>query len=421
MSASPSTRAAIIAVGTEMLGPFRQDTNSLWLTARLEEVGIPVVRKSIVGDDPDVIVRELEAAASEAEFLFCTGGLGPTADDVTAAAVARWLEAPLVRNAEFLASMRHRFESRGIRMPAVNEKQADFIEGARALQNPRGTAPGFWGGRPGREIVILPGVPSEMREIMERAVLPELAARAGGVVFRRRVLRIAGMGESAVEEMVAPVYARWRQYPVTILASPGEVQLHLCVRGKPDEAESLLTAMDADFRKVLGSRVFGSDAEELPAAVGRALRDAGKTLAVAESCTGGMLASLITDIPGSSDYFLGGIVSYGNGAKESFLGVATETLREHGAVSEEAARLMARGARERFSSDVAASITGVAGPGGGTEEKPVGTVWFAVADRDGREFARRRFFNGDRALVRRSASVHALELVRRHLLGWPDA
>ncbi|MEP6802630.1 MAG: competence/damage-inducible protein A [Acidobacteriota bacterium] len=423
MSEPVETSAAILAIGSEMLGPERQDTNSLWLTARLEEIGIPVVRKAIIGDDPDAIVRELATSSREASLLISTGGLGPTADDVTAAAVARWLDAPLVRNAEFVARMRARFEARGVRMAAVNEKQADFIEGAQVLENPRGTAPGFRAKKGSCEIVVLPGVPSEMREIMQQSVLPELARRAGGVVSRRRVLRIAGMGESAVEEMVEPVYARWKAHPVTILASPGEVQLHLRVRGAPADAEATIAAMERDFRSVLGARVFGDETEDLASAVGRLLRDSGKTLALAESCTGGMVASLVTDVPGSSEYFLGGVVSYGNGAKESLLGVSTETIRARGAVSEESVLEMARGARERFDADVAAAVTGIAGPGGGSAEKPVGLVWFGISDRGGEATAKRRFFVGDRGHVRRSASVHALELVRRHLVGWktPDA
>lgn len=417
---SLESAAAIVAIGSEMLGPHRQDTNSLWLAARLEEIGIRVVRKSVVGDDPPAIVREIERAASEAALIVTTGGLGPTADDVTVGAVASWLGAPLRRNAEFLEAMRERFSSRGIRMPPVNEKQADFIEGARVLRNPRGTAPGFWGRKDSREIVILPGVPSEMREIMQGTVLPELAARSGGKVLRRRVLRIAGIGESAVEELVEPVYARWKEHPVTILASPGEVQLHLAVLDVPDRANETLAAMEADFRQVLGKRVFGEDGEELAEAVGRLLRDQGRTLALAESCTGGMVSSLITDIPGSSAYFLGGVVSYANDAKESLLGVHRETLETHGAVSSEAAREMARGATDRFGADVGASITGIAGPDGGSAEKPVGTVWFGIADRDGRETVKRRAFLGDRTLIRRTASVHALELLRRHLVGWGE-
>jgi nicotinamide-nucleotide amidase len=409
--------AAVVAIGSEMLGPLRQDTNSLWLTARLEEIGISVVRKAIVGDDPARIREELDNAARAAGFLFTTGGLGPTADDVTVDAVAQWLGSTLSRNEDFLERMRQRFARRGFPMPACNQKQADFIVGAKVLENPRGTAPGFWGNRGGTEIVILPGVPSEMREIMENRVLPELQQRGGGVVGRRRVLRIAGMGESAVEEMVAPVYAKWKEDPVTILASPGEVQLHLAVRGRPEEAQKRLEAMEADFRAVLGSRIFGADSEELSSVVGRLLREAHRTIALAESCTGGLISSMLTDVPGSSEYFLGSVVSYANAAKQDMLGVTAETLRAHGAVSPEAAQEMACGARERFDADLALSVTGIAGPDGGSAEKPVGTVYFALAQRDGDGVAKKRLFVGDRSVVRRAASIHALELVRRHLAG----
>lgn len=409
--------AAVVAIGSEMLGPLRQDTNSLWLSARLEELGIPVVRKSIVGDDPALIGEELTFAARAARLIFTTGGLGPTADDVTVAAVARWLGAPLERNEAFLEWMRGRFARRGFEMPACNAKQADFIVGTRVLENPRGTAPGFWAEHGGVEIVVLPGVPSEMKEIMESSVLPVLRERAGGVVGRRRVLRIAGMGESAVEELVAPIYAKWKDDPVTILASPGEVQLHLAVQGLPRDAEAKLAAMEADFRAVLGNRVFGEDSDDLARVVGRLLRDSRRTVALAESCTGGMVASLLTDVPGSSEYFLGGVVTYSNSSKEGLLGVSPAILREHGAVSAEAAVAMARGARARFDADVALAVTGIAGPDGGSEEKPVGTVHFALADRSDRTVAKKRLFVGDRAVVRRAASSQALELLRSFLSG----
>jgi nicotinamide-nucleotide amidase len=409
--------AGVVAIGSEMLGPLRQDTNSLWISARLEEVGIPVVRKSIVGDDPALIREELDHAARGADYIFTTGGLGPTADDVTVPAVAQWLGAPLSRDGPFLEKMRQRFARRGFEMPACNAKQADFIVGARVLENPRGTAPGFWGKRDGAEIIILPGVPSEMKEIMESSVLPVLRERAGGVVGRRRILRIAGMGESAVEELVAPVYAKWKDDPVTILASPGEVQLHLAVTGEPSEAEKRLDAMAADFRAVLGDRIFGEDSEDLAQVVGRLLRESGRTLALAESCTGGMVSSLLTDVPGSSEYFLGSVVSYANAAKQTLLAVDAETLRQRGAVSEEAALAMARGARERFGADLAVSVTGIAGPDGGSPEKPVGTVYFGLAARGGEIVAKKRLFIGDRAVVRRAASIQALEMLRRHLMG----
>ena len=264
--------AAIIAVGSEMLGPLRQDSNSLWIAGKLEAIGTAVVRKAVVGDAGESIGAELAVASAAADLVFMTGGLGPTADDLTVAATAKWMELPLARNAAFIAEMRSRFESRGMRMPDVNEKQADFIVGARVLSNPRGTAPGFWVEHKGKEYVILPGVPSEMKEIMEASVLPELARRASGIVSRRRILRIAGMGESAVEEMVAPVYEKWKDDPVTILASPGEVQLHLRVTGEPEAAGRRLAAMEADFRAALGTRIYGVDDEDLAAAVGRLLR-----------------------------------------------------------------------------------------------------------------------------------------------------
>jgi len=420
VSADASRRtptAAILAIGSEMLGPLRQDTNSLWLTARLEEVGIPVVRKAIVGDDPAQIREELDNAARAAAMVFTTGGLGPTADDMTVAVVAKWLGATLRRNETFLAKMRQRFERRGFVMPECNEKQADFIEGAVVLENPKGTAPGFWGRRGDNEIVLLPGVPSEMKEIMETRVLPELSRRGEGRVGRRRVLRIAGMGESAVEELVAPVYAKWKDDPVTILASPGEVQLHLATRGQPAEAEARLSAMEGDFRAVLGDRIFGQDSEDLPVVVGNLLRRSGHTLAMAESCTGGLVSSLLTDVPGSSEYFLGSVVSYANGAKAELLGVSPETLAAHGAVSEESAREMAEGARRRFDADFAVSITGIAGPDGGSPEKPVGTVFFALAERNGEGVGKKRQFVGDRGTIRKASAIVALELLRRRLAG----
>jgi nicotinamide-nucleotide amidase len=408
----PAPRAAIVAIGSEMLGPFRRDTNSLWLTGRLEEAGFTVVRKSVVGDDPEEIGRELSAAAASAAWIFTTGGLGPTADDVTVAAVAKWAGREIHRDADFIAAMRRRWERRGVPMPAVNEKQADFIEGARVLANPRGTAPGFWLDARGVQVVILPGVPSEMREIYGGSIEPELSG-AGTGTTRRRVLRVAGMAESAVEELVAPLYEKWSGDPVTILASPGEVELHLCVRGSPEETGKRLAAMEADFREVLGPRIHGQDGDDLATSVGRLLKEKGKTLSLAESCTGGLVSALLTDVPGSSAYFLGTVVSYADSAKEGILDVDPGTIRRHGAVSEEVAREMARGARGRFDSDLAASITGIAGPDGGSPEKPVGTVFFARAARRGRESAKKRLYGGDRSVVRRASAMFSLELIRR--------
>lgn len=418
MNGNASSRAAIVAVGSEMLGPFRRDTNSIWLTGKLEEAGITLVRKAVVPDDPREIARELSCAAEAAGWIFLTGGLGPTADDVTVASVAEWMGVPVHRDEQFVSAMRERWEGRrGVRMPAVNEKQGDVPEGARVLENPRGTAPGFWLEKDGVQIVILPGVPSEMREIFEQRVAPLMGRAAGAdAVTRRRVLRIAGMGESAVEELVAPLYRKWIDDPVTILASPGEVELHLCARGEARAADVRLAAMEEDFRSVLGARVHGADGDAMAASVGRLLREKHRTLALAESCTGGMVSTLVTDVPGSSDYFLGTAVTYSDSAKQELLGVAADTLRRFGAVSEETSREMARGALARFGADLAASVTGIAGPDGGTAEKPVGTVCFAVADREGREVAKQRFFGGDRAMVRRTSAMFSLEMIRRFLM-----
>lgn len=408
-------RAAIIAIGSEMLGPLRRDTNSLWLTERLEQAGIVVVRKSIVGDDPDEIGRELTFAAATAGWIFTTGGLGPTADDVTVPALAKWAGVALRRDEAFVAAMRRRWERRGVPMPAVNEKQADVPEGARVLPNARGTAPGFWLVKDGVGVIVLPGVPSEMREIFEESVAPELPG-ASGQETRRRVLRIAGIAESAVEERIAPIYRKWADDPVTILASPGEVELHLAVRGRPEEIDSRLAAMENDFREALGGRIHSSDGESLAAGVGRLLKERGKTLALAESCTGGLASSLLTDVPGASAWYLGTVVSYADSAKTGLLGVPAAVLDQHGAVSEAAALEMALGALRRFGAGVAASITGIAGPDGGTAEKPVGTVFFGVADRDGRTQTKKRFYGGDRTVIRRASAMFSLEMIRRFLL-----
>ena len=408
-------RAAIIAIGSEMLGPLRRDTNSLWLTERLEQAGIAVVRKSIVGDDPDEIGRELSFAAATAGWIFTTGGLGPTADDVTVPALAKWAGVALRRDEAFVAAMRRRWERRGVPMPAVNEKQADVPEGARVLPNARGTAPGFWLGKDGVRVIVLPGVPSEMREIFEGSVAPELPG-ASGQETRRRVLRIAGIAESAVEERIAPIYRKWADDPVTILASPGEVELHLAVRGRPEEIESRLAAMENDFREALGGRIHSSDGESLAAGVGRLLKERGKTLALAESCTGGLASSLLTDVPGASAWYLGTVVSYADSAKTGILGVPAAVIERDGAVSEAAALEMALGALARFGAGVAASITGIAGPEGGTADKPVGTVFFGVADRDGRTQTKKRFYGGDRAVIRRASAMFSLEMIRRFLL-----
>ncbi len=406
-------KAAIIAVGSELLGSSRLDTNSLWLTAKLESIGFTVVRKACIGDDDAAIADELRHAARNASLVLVTGGLGPTADDRTREAVAEFSGGRLRIDEGMLADIRSRFARRGIPMPAINEKQALAVEGSRPLVNPRGSAPGIWLEWDGVILACLPGVPSEMKGMFEDLVLPELESRFGAAAHHRRVLKIAAMGESLVEERVASVYEKWKDHTFTILASVGEVQLHLVASGSEEAARSVLDAQTADFERVLPGNIFGRDGDTLESAVGALLRARSATLATAESCTGGLIAQRLTDVAGSSDYFRGAIVAYANDVKTEWLGVRKETLAAHGAVSEETAREMAEGARSRFRSDYAVSATGVAGPGGGTPEKPVGTVWIAVAGKTSR--ARLLRPPGDRNMIRGWTCAAALEMLRETL------
>jgi nicotinamide-nucleotide amidase len=301
-------------------------------------------------------------------------------------------------------------------MPEVNAKQADVIEGAAVLANRRGSAPGFLVEQGGKTVVLLPGVPHELKAMWDDAVAP-LLARTAGVGLHRRILKVAAMPESVVETLVKPVYAAYPDVPITILAAPGEVQLHFAARGAPDEAGAVLDRIEAAFHKALSGEIFGRDDETLEGAIGDLLRLRQKTLALAESCTGGLLAGRLTDVAGSSDYFLGSAVTYANTAKADLVAVAAETLERFGAVSEETAREMALGARRRFGASIGLSVTGIAGPGGGTPEKPVGTVHIALDDADGTRLHHKLLMPGDRALVRRWSTSAALSRLRHHLLG----
>ena len=409
-----SLTASILAVGSELLGTTRLDTNSLFLAGRLESIGIRVVRKACVGDSWDDLVAELGWALARAPLLVVTGGLGPTEDDRTKEAVASLLGRRLVRDEAILARLEERFRKRGREMPGVNAKQADVVEGAVVLPNRQGTAPAYLIEAEGKTIVLLPGVPREMKALFEESVLPHLTRGGTPPGIHRRVLKVVGLGESAVEELARPVYEANRGHEVTILAAaPGEVQLHFQAGGTRAEAEPALDALEAAFREAIGPALYGRDDETLEEVVGRLLGKAGLTVALAESCTGGMMASRLTDVPGSSEYFLGGAVTYANAAKIDLAGVSPETLGRFGAVSEEVAREMAAGIRRRFGASVGLGVTGIAGPGGGSAEKPVGTVHLALDALDGRRHER-LVLPGDRAMVRRWTTSAALAMIR----GW---
>ena len=428
MTAAPLTfhlnfyyvNAEIIAVGSEMLTPYRMDTNSLYLTEQLNLLGIDVIFKSIVGDDQRRIVGAAEHALFRSDILMFSGGLGPTEDDLTREAVAEALGVSVRRDPEILARLEQRFAERGWKMTSNNSKQADVLDGATVLPNPKGTAPGQWlsGQFDGREhiIVLLPGPPHELKALFESEVRERLRAKVPQAALAIRTLKIAMLGESAVDARVAPIYKRYADVETTILAGAGEIELHFKTRAATlDAAQRRVDEVAGVVEDELDDAVYSRNGESLEQIVGYWLQMRNSTVAVAESCTGGLLAERITSVSGSSRYFLGGAVVYSNALKTELAGVPTEMIDRHGAVSREVAAALAEGIRYRCESTLGAGITGVAGPNGGTVEKPVGMVFHAVASDRGTEVIQRNF-PGDRKRIRRFASTMALDMLRKQLM-----
>jgi len=408
--------AEIIAIGSELLAPDRTDTNSLWLTEKLNRLGIEVKLKTIVGDDDARLEETIKDATRRSKVVITTGGLGPTEDDITRKITARALGRRLLLDEAVLAEIKQRFQGFGVAMPERNSRQAMVIEDAEVLPNPNGTAPGMFIDHNGTAIVLLPGPPREMKPMFENHVSSKLAGRAGNIRVVRRMLRVAGLGESAVDEKIAPVYTQYDNPQTTILFNQSEIELHLTARGRTeDEANALLDRVVLQIEEKLGNAIFSFNGEKMEEVVGLKLSVGGYTLAVAESCTGGLLAERLTDIPGSSKYFIEGVVTYANDAKTRTLGVEPMLLLEHGAVSAPVAEAMAEGVRKRAETDFGLSITGIAGPDGGTEEKPVGTVFIALSSEVATEH-RKLKLPGDRQLIRWRASQAALDLLRRRLI-----
>ncbi len=421
MPAARMSRAVIIAVGSELLTPNRIDTNSLFVTQRLNELGIRVQYKAVVGDRRDDLADALRLALSRADLVVVSGGLGPTDDDITRETVAAVFGLPLDEDEGVVASIRARFSARGLPMPAINRRQALVPRGAAALANAKGTAPGLWIERSGAACVALPGPPRELRAMLEAVARDRIAPLSGGHGILRRVLRVTGRTESHVDEAAHPVYSRWRSGPVpietSILASLGQIELHLAARGATEDAA--VRALDeaaSELAGVLGRDLVSSDGSQLEAVVGRMLRERAARVAVAESCTGGLVASRLTDVAGSSAYVEAGWVVYSNDAKIALLGVDAASIAAHGAVSEPVALAMATGARERGGVEYGIAVTGIAGPGGGSADKPVGTVYVALAGPDGLQRVRRLSLPGEREQVKFQASQAALDLLRRALL-----
>lgn len=410
-------RAAVIAVGSEMLTPFRIDTNSLFITEQLNALGIDVVCKSIVGDDRVELARAIEGALSRVDLLVLCGGLGPTDDDVTREVAATVLGRALHEQPAITAHIQRRFLERRMTMPEINRRQAMVPDGADVLPNVNGTAPGLWIDTGGAVVILLPGPPRELKPMLRTLVDGRLATRAAGDALIRRTIRITGRSESHVEESVSPLYAEWSAgvVPVTatILAALGQVELH--VAGHASDAASVNAALDLAVEQVfarLGTDVYSTDGRSMEEVVGGLLADRQWRIAVAESCTGGLITSRLTDVPGSSRYVDRGIVSYSNTAKVDELHVPEGLITEHGAVSEPVALAMAVGVREVSRTNVGIGVTGVAGPDGGTPQKPVGTVSIAVVT-DEVSRTRTARFVGEREHIKFQASQAALDMVRR--------
>ena len=408
--------AEIIAIGSELLAPDRTDTNSLWLTEKLNSIGIEVRLKTIVGDDDARLEEAIRDAIKRSRVVITTGGLGPTEDDITRKVAARALGRRLLLDDALLEQIRERFRAFGRTMPERNSRQAMVIDGAEVLPNPNGSAPGLYIEHEGTAVSLLPGPPREMRPMFEDHVLPKLSGRAGGIRVRRRLLRVAGFGESALDEKIAPIYTQYENPQTTILFNKTEIEIHLTAHAKTEpEAEKLLDELSARLEERLGHAIFAFNGETMEQVVALKLTVGNYTLGVAESCTGGLVAQRLTEIPGSSKYFVEGVVAYSNDAKVRTLGVDPELLKEYGAVSAEVAEAMAQGIRKRAGSDFGLSITGIAGPDGGSEEKPVGLVYIALSDEAHTEH-RRLMIPGDRHLIRWRSSQFVLDLLRRRLI-----
>jgi nicotinamide-nucleotide amidase len=408
--------AEIIAIGSELLTPERTDTNSLWLTEQLNQIGIEVRLKTIVGDDDARLEEAIKDALRRSRVIITTGGLGPTEDDITRKIAGRAMSRRLQLDEKVLAGIRAKFMRWGRAMPEINARQAMIIEGAEVLDNPNGSAPGMYVEHEGRSVALLPGPPREMKPMFESLVKPRLAAKAGDVRVVRRMLRVSGLGESAVDEKIAPVYRQYTNPQTTILFNRSEIEIHLTAQGKTEqEAELLLDGLAGQIEERLGDAIFAFRGERMEEVVGLRLAVGGFTLATAESCTGGLIAERITEVPGSSVYFREGVVAYSNEAKVRLLGVPSDLIAEYGAVSAHVAEAMADGVRLRADADFGVSVTGIAGPDGGSEDKPVGLVYIALSD-DAHTEHRKLLLPGDRQLIRWRASQAALDLLRRRLI-----
>jgi nicotinamide-nucleotide amidase len=408
--------AEIIAIGSELLTPQKTDTNSLWLTEKLNDIGVEVMLKTVVGDDELRLEEVIRDALKRSDIVITTGGLGPTEDDVSRQVSARAVDRELIYHDEIEAHLRERFKAWGREMPEINKRQAFVIEGADVLPNPNGSAVGMLLEMGEKILAVLPGPPREMKPMFGEYVLPKIKERSGDVLVRRRVIKVSGMGESAVDEAVSPIYKAHSDVQTSILFNQTEVEIHLAAKTLDATAgDRTLVEIAEQVKEKLGKAVFSTDGESMEQVVGLMLTERGETISVAESCTGGLIGMRLTEVPGSSVYFREGSVAYSNEAKIARLNVPEETIANFGAVSVETAEAMAAGMRETAMTDHAISITGIAGPDGGSDDKPVGTVCIGYSGKHGTKSIR-MVLPGDRYLVRWRSSQAALDFLRRQLL-----
>lgn len=412
-------RAEIISIGDELLIGQVINTNQAYIAEQLNSVGISVYRMTTVGDDEQAILASFQRASEEAEVVTVTGGLGPTHDDITRTAVCKFMNTDLVVDHQALENIKQLFARRGYALTSLNEDQARVPRGCTVIQNYLGTAPGYFFDRNGKYLIVMPGVPFEMKAMMEHFVIPYFQNKVSGLVIRHRTLKTTGIPESYLAERIGNVkelFADQTGITLAYLPSPLGVRLRITAKGtSSDEVQMKITAIEEKLRSKAGKYIYGADDEELEHVVGRLLTERKIKIAVAESCTGGLIADRITDVPGSSNYFERGLITYSNESKVSELGVPAELIQQHGAVSREVAEAMASGVREKSAVDIGLSTTGIAGPTGGSAEKPVGLVWIGYSDKQ-ETFALKFNFGDQRRRVKERAAQAALELVRRRLL-----
>lgn len=410
-------KAYIIATGTELITGSTPDTNSVYLAQKLDELGVKVVGKSVVGDSREFIKKAFITGLEMADMVISTGGLGPTLDDLTKEVACEVMQVKMMTIDEELKRLEEFFARRNRKMPEANKKQAMFPEEAIRLKNEAGTAPGMYLNKDGKLVILLPGPPHEMTLMFENEVVPLLIKDWGLSIGKteRKSINVFGLGESQVEEKIADIIQNPRGVSIALLAQAGEVHIRLTAEGEDKEnSREIMKYMVEKIEERLGDYIYGYDEDTLPSAVARLAQKRKCMIAFAESCTGGLLSKMITDLPGSSEYFWGGAVTYSNEAKKKILGVKEETLAKYGAVSEETASEMLRGILEVSGADIGAAITGIAGPGGGSEAKPVGLVYIAAGSKE-HQVVKKLNFMGNRNIIRTLSAKTALDLLRREL------